>query len=255
MQEWSDKGCVIAVRHFGESDCIATLLTEHHGLRSGLIKGARGKRLRGILQPGNIVDAYWFARLEDHLGRFRIEGHMEQVAKIMSDANRLIALNSLCATTYVGVPERIHMGGVYRLTASYLAVLCDPDLPWQAEYLLWELHTLAALGFGLDLSKCAVTGAPGPLAYVSPRTGHAVTRAGAGEYLNRLLLLPDFMSAGAKRAPTAGDINDGWKLVSHFWDTRVFAEKSAEIPPARDRLGNFFVQQSKSENSLNYCIS
>ena len=255
MQEWSDKGCVIAIRHYGEADCVATLLTEHHGLRSGLVKGARGRRLRGILQPGNIVDAYWFARLEDHLGRLRIEGHVEQVAKIMMDANRLIALNSLCATTYVGVPERIHIEDLYRLTASYLAVLCDPDLPWQAEYLLWELHTLAALGFGLDLSKCAVTGEPGPLAFVSPRTGHAVTRTGAGEYLDRLLLLPDFMSTKNKRSPTIRDINDGWTLVSHFWDTRVFAEKSAEAPQARGRLGNFFRRQSKSENSINCCIS
>ncbi len=99
--------------------------------------------------------------------------------------------------------------------------------------------SLQELGFALDLSRCAATGATDDLIYVSPKSGRAVSRAAGAPYADRLLRLPPFMlSAQGGLAP--GDIGDGMTLTGHFLELFVFAAMNRPIPPARlwllDRL-------------------
>ena len=71
--EWKDEGIVLAVRRHGETGAIAEILTATRGRSLGLIRGGRSRRMRPVLQPGNIVLATWRARLEEHLGNFMVE--------------------------------------------------------------------------------------------------------------------------------------------------------------------------------------
>ena len=75
---------------------------------------------------------------------------------------------------------------------ALIAALAAPEI-WPAVYVRFEAGLLADLGFGLDLSRCAVTGSTDDLIYVSPRTGRAVSAAAGEAYKDRLLALPPFL--------------------------------------------------------------
>ena len=99
----------------------------------------------------------------------------------------------------------------------------------------WELGLLSALGFGLDLEECAISGANDGLTHVSPRTGRAVRGSEAEAYIDRLLAIPDFLlRPGAAVMP--GDIAAGLRLTGHFLENRVFAAVHRGMPPERERL-------------------
>jgi DNA repair protein RecO (recombination protein O) len=106
------------------------------------------------------------------------------------------------------------------------------------DYVRWEVALLAELGYGLDLSACAVTGVVEDLAFVSPRTGRAVSREAARPWQDRLLPLPPFLLGNA--AVREGDIAAGLRLTAHFLARDVFGLRHLPLPPARLRLADRF---------------
>jgi DNA repair protein RecO (recombination protein O) len=93
---------------------------------------------------------------------------------------------------------------------------------------------LGELGFGLDLSACAVSGETGDLAYVSPRSGRAVSRSAGKPYHDRLLALPAFLregSAGDRQAVVAG-----LALTGYFLERHALSPQGKAMPAARMRL-------------------
>jgi DNA repair protein RecO (recombination protein O) len=110
----------------------------------------------------------------------------------------------------------------------------------------WEAGLLEALGFGLDLSECAATGATDDLIYVSPRSGRAVSRAGAGIYAARLLRLPGFLSGEDADAPDADETAAGLTLTGYFLLERVLRTSGRDMPAARSRLDAIARESSKS---------
>src|SRR6185503_9381951 len=90
------------------------------------------------------------------------------------------------------LPEREPHPDLYAAFAELLGIL-DSGIGWGAAYVAWECDLLAGLGFGLDLGRCAVTGTNQDLAYVSPRTGRAVSRDSGAPYHHKLLPLPGFL--------------------------------------------------------------
>ncbi len=118
----------------------------------------------------------------------------------------------------------------------------DSAADWPARYVGWECGLLAALGFGLDLTRCAVTGAEGDLAYVSPRTGRAVSRAAGRPYHDKLLPLPEFLRLQTPAA--AVDIERGLALTEHFLKHHLLLPQGRPLPPARARLAARMRQQA-----------
>jgi DNA repair protein RecO (recombination protein O) len=96
----------------------------------------------------------------------------------------------------------------------------------------FELNFLAELGFGLDLSSCAATGATEDLIYVSPRSGRAVSRAGGEAYRDRLMRLPSFLQ-GEGEPESARDLADAFALTGFFLDRHAFAPRGLAVPEAR----------------------
>ncbi len=93
--EWRDTGIVLRCRSHGETSAIAEVLTREHGRCLGLIRGGRSRRLRPILQPGNIVDLVWRARLEEHLGTIQLEPVELKAGFIMDNRLRLAGLTTI----------------------------------------------------------------------------------------------------------------------------------------------------------------
>ena len=228
--EWSGEATVILTTRHGEHAVILTALSREAGLIRGLIPGGAGSKRRAMLQPGNRVALRWRARLEDQLGTFQAEPARARPG-LMGDATALAGLNAVTALIGFALPERDPHP---RLADSTEALLdrIDRGEDWALSYLLWELALLDEMGFGLDLDRCAVTGATRGLAYVSPRTGRAVSHEGAGEWAARLLPLPALLGGTGN-----GGLDDGLAITGHFLRMHLAeAHVARPLPPARDRL-------------------
>lgn len=228
--DWSDDGIVLHVRAHGESSAILELLTRDHGRHMGLVRGGGSKRMRGLLQPGNTLRVTWRARLQEHLGAYTAEPLTQRVAMVLADRLALAGLTSSAALASAVLPEREAHPKVFEGLIIVLDTLDEPDT-WPALLVRWELGVLEDLGFGLDLSACALTGETDNLAYVSPRSGRAVTAEAAGTYRERLLPLPGFLTGGGAASPQ--DIQDGLRLTGFFLEKRVFAPSDKEMPLPR----------------------
>ena len=233
--EWSDTGIVLSARRHGENAAVVSLLTEHHGRHAGLVHGARGRRARGLYQPGNTLTARWQARLAEHLGRYTCELVRARASLVLDDPPRLAALAAVCALAEATLPERLPYPQVYGATGRLLDTL-EASERWAEAVVHWELALLAELGFGLDLSACAATGTVEDLAYVSPRSGRAVSREAAEPYAEKLLSLPPFLVQAENAAAPTADIVAGLRLIGWFLEKHVFAEQGGRMPAARERF-------------------
>lgn len=231
--EWSDTGVVLSSGRHGETSSLVMLFTAAHGRHAGLVRGGQGRRARGLYQAGNVVSAVWRARLEEHLGNYRCELVRARVAGLLDDALRLAALSSACAVIEAALPERHPYPSLY---ADFfrLGEEIESAGEWGAAYARFELALLAELGFGLDLSACAVTGLPEDLHYVSPRSGRAVSKAAGADWREKLLPLPAFLLRGDADPPSPENLRAALHLTGWFLAAHIFA--GANVPPARERF-------------------
>ncbi|WHO40699.1 DNA repair protein RecO [Sphingobium sp. AP49] len=228
-------GIVCALRAHGEHGAVARLLTPDHGLVAGYVRGGRSRTLRPVLLPGNAVKGEFRARTEDQLASLTVELEHSR-APLLGEPLPAAAIDWTCALTAAALPEGTPYPTLYEaLDGVFGAVEAAPAARgWAAALVRYELLLLAELGFGLDLSRCAATGAADDLAFVSPRSAAAVSRAGAEGYEARLLSLPPFLLQGG-----SGDwpqIMDGLRLTGFFLERSVLTERRADVLAARERL-------------------
>lgn len=240
--EWRDEGIVLAVRGHGETSAIAEIFAESHGRALGLVRGGRSRHMRPLLQAGNLVSIHWRARLEEHLGNFTLEPLSLRAGFIIENALRLTGLGSLTALAQV-LPEREPHPKLYHAMRIVLEQI-DHDDVWPSLMVRWEMGLLDELGFGLDLTKCAVTGENQDLIYVSPKTGRAVS-AGAGlPYHAKLFQLPKFL--GGQGEATPQDVAQGLKLTGYFLERHVFEPRGMAFPQARMMLEQMLAKAAAS---------
>ena len=231
--EWTDDAIVLSARRHGEASAIVNVLTRGQGRHAGLVRGGAGKRARGILQPGNRVEARWRARLAEHLGTLTCELTRAFAADLLDDPLRLAALSSACAVAEATLPERAPQPAVFEGLLVFLEALSGEA--WPSVYVRWELDLLADLGYGLDLTSCAATGVNDQLAYVSPKSGRAVSLSAGEPYRNALLPLPPFLLAEGGEG-NARQVSDGLTLTGFFLERHAFAPQRGGLPAARHRL-------------------
>ena len=233
---WSDEAVVLSTRRHGESALLVHLLTPERGRHAGLVRGGQRPRARVAYQIGNRVNVTWSARLSEHLGTLTGELAHGTAASLIDSPPRLACLAAAAALADATLPERERHPRAYGGLVELLAALED-DQGWAPAYIAWELALLAELGFGLDLARCAVTGATADLVYVSPRSGRAVSAEAGDRYRARLLPLPAFLRVdGANARPSAQDVLDGLALTGFFLEARALAPQGRKMPPARTRF-------------------
>jgi DNA repair protein RecO (recombination protein O) len=226
---------VLAVRPHGEHGAVVRALTARDGVQPGYVRGGHSRTLRPVLQPANLVMAEWRARTEEQLAALTVE-LIHSRAPLFSEPLPAAALQWATALTAATLPDfqpypALHTG----LDGVLAAIEAAPAARgWAVALVRYELLLLAELGFGLDLERCATTGSGEDLAYVSPRSGIAVSRAGALGYEARLLPLPSFLTAGGPAE--WDDILGGLKLTGHFLERDLLIGKGAELLAARGRL-------------------
>lgn len=230
--QWSGEGLIIGVRRHGETSVIAEVMVEGRGRHLGLIRGGRSSKLAATLQPGNLVQLTWRARLEEHLGTFAVELLDARAADLIADKTRLYASQLLCDHLRL-LPERDPHD---RLLAMAVNALAEDRsrLSLGAALARFELTLLDELGFGLDLETCAVTGSTEDLTHVSPKSGRAVCREAAEPYLGKLLELPAFLVDGGDATPA--QLIAAFRLTGHFLDVHVWRARPVDPPATRDAL-------------------
>jgi DNA repair protein RecO (recombination protein O) len=232
---WTDDALVLGARRHGEAGVVLELMTRGHGRHLGLVHGGRSQKLQPVLQPGNTVQATWRARLDEHLGTYTVEPLHSRAARLMASPLALTGLATLTALLRL-LPERDPHPDLHEMAEALVEHLDEPDLAGPL-FVRFELALLAELGFGLDLSSCAATGATRDLAYVSPKSARAVSAAAGEPYRDRLLPLPGFL-VGQPRGnrPSAGEIADGFRLTGYFLDRTLFDPQGEHLPDERARF-------------------
>jgi DNA repair protein RecO (recombination protein O) len=212
--EWTDDGIILGVRRHGEGSVIAELLTRERGRHLGLVRGGTGARMRPVLQPGNSVRAVWRARLDEHLGNYMLEALTLRAANLMNSSHAVYGVTHLGSLVRL-LPERDPHENIFEMLEGMLDDFDDARIA-ATQLARFELAMLAELGFGLDLSTCAASGATEDLIYVSPKSGNAVSRRAGEPWRDKLLRLPAFLRDESTEVPSDDDLRAGFALTGTF---------------------------------------
>jgi DNA repair protein RecO (recombination protein O) len=231
----SGPAIVCAVRAHGEHGAIVRALTPADGMQPGYVRGGRSRRLRPVLVPGNLVEAEYRSRTEEQLAQLAVELTASR-APLLAEPLPAAAIDWVTALTASALPEAQPYPKLYQALDGLLsAIEAAPSArSWAAALVRYELLLLSELGFGLDFSECAATGATERLAFVSPKSGRAISEEGAGAYRDRLFALPPFLLEGGPAEWP--DVLAGLRITGHFLARDILIERQSEILVARERL-------------------
>ena len=247
MPEWNDLGIILSAKKYGEKGLVVNILTELHGRHVGWVNNYKTKSILSSVQPGNLVKVFWKSRLVEQMGNFKIELISSISGKIFDEKIKLQALTSLCSLLEKFLPERQSYSEVFRATKAFLKVLefnneVDNE-QWIKGYIKWEIGLLSSIGFSLDLKQCAVTGQKNNLYYVSPKTGKAVSKDGAGKFGPKLLKLPMFLGGTETIGSSMHmEIIMGLNITTYFFKNKLLLSindtRIMNLPNPRNRLEN-----------------
>jgi DNA repair protein RecO (recombination protein O) len=226
---------VCALRNHAEHGAVIRLMTPKDGMQAAYVRGARGRRMRPVLVPGNLVQARLRSRTEEQLAHAEVELTRSR-APLLTEPLPAAAIEWVTALTATALPEAQPYERLYDALDALLALIeaAPSALGWAGSLVRYELLLLAELGFGLDLESCAVSGSNDNLVAVSPRSGRAVSAAEAEPYSGRLLPFPPFLRGGGD--PSWMEIEQGLRLTGHFLEREILTGRAAALGEARSRL-------------------
>ena len=238
---WEDEGIILSSRNHGEHNAIVEVLTPSHGRHAGLVRYGYSQKIANLLEPGMQLNLVWKARLNEHLGVFLIDKIKSRTSALIRNRRALLGFNSVVSLLLISLPEREPFHQIYKGTVDLVDSMGD-DCYWLPDYVQWELLLLSELGFGLDLSECAVTGKTIDLKYVSPRTGRAVSNQVGKEWEKKLLTLPEFLTlSSGNNVPDLEMISHGMRLTGYFLQNWLLHSiEKASLPEARLRFFESF---------------
>jgi len=229
--QWQDEGIILGVRQHGETSVIAEAMTREHGRHLGLVRGGRSRRMQPLLQPGNSVALNWRARLDQHLGNYQVEALELRAARLMESATAVYGVQAIGALLRL-LPERDPHPHLFEAFGIILGHLHEPADAGEL-FIRFELAVLDDLGFGLDLKRCAATGATEDLAFVSPKSGRAVSRSAGQPWAEKMLVLPEFLGKASKRAADREGLASAFQLTGYFLERHVYEPRGLQAPEAR----------------------
>ncbi len=230
--QWQDHAIIIGVKRHGETSVIAEVMTRDRGRHLGLVRSGRSRAMQPVLQPGNEVDVIWRARLDEHLGEFRIEPLQLRAARLMETATAVYGVQAMGALLRL-LPERDPHPHLYDALEVILDNLHNPADAGEL-FVRFELAVLNDLGFGLDLAECAATGARTDLAYVSPKSGRAVSRAAGAPWADKMFVLPAISRPEGNQAADFDSLSAAFRLTGFFLHRHVYEPRGIDAAAARD---------------------
>jgi DNA repair protein RecO (recombination protein O) len=247
--QWSEPAFILSFRAHGEWDAVVSAFTKTQGRFNGLVRGGQSSRHKNNWQPGHLVNATWRARLFEHLGSFSGETMRDYSASVLHLPLALAALSYCCTLIETATPERMPLPDLFDALAHLLPLDEGPDD--MARLVHFEAEVLKGLGYGLDLTACALTSTTRDLAYISPKTGRAVNRDAAAPWAAQLLPLPPFMRSN--EIPSFEEAVTGLKVTGFFLERHLFpnlpASPLTHLRARRQRLLDLAEARTKVPNA------
>lgn len=228
--QWTDQAIIIGVKRHGETSVVAEVMSRAHGRHLGLVRSGRSRAMQPVMQPGNEVEVTWRARLDEHLGEFRIEPVRLRAARLMEAATSVYGVQAMGALLRL-LPERDPHPHLYESLDVILENFTDPRDAGEL-FVRFEIAVLNDLGFGLDLTQCAATGVRSDLVYVSPKSGRAVSRDAGAPYADRMLVLPPFLTGGT--AADHDSLSAAFRMTGFFLHRHVYEPRGVDPSAARE---------------------
>lgn len=232
--QWTGEAVILGTRKHGENSVIAEVMTRERGRHLGLVRSGRSRSMQPVLQPGNLVEVTWRARLDEHLGDFKVEPVRSRAAGLMESAVSVYGVQAMAALLRL-LPERDPHPHLFEMLNVILDHFSEPMDACEL-YIRFEIAMLNDLGFGLALAECAATGTRADLAYVSPKSGRAVSREAGAPWADKMLRLPAFLNEDAKKAATYEGLADAFGLTGYFLERHVYEPRGLKMAEARDGL-------------------
>lgn len=147
---------VCAIRPHGETAGIVRLLTAEHGLVAGYVAGARGRALRPVLIPGNLVDAELRSRSASQLPFARLE-LVQSRGPWLSEPLPAAAIGWVTALAAATLPERHAYPALYQALSALLEAVCVAPSArrWAVPLVSFEVLLLRELGYGVSTARPA----------------------------------------------------------------------------------------------------
>ncbi|MEO0348343.1 MAG: DNA repair protein RecO [Pseudomonadota bacterium] len=234
MLNWQDQAITIATKRYGERNYLSWLLTKEHGKYSGYCR-IYSRSSRNLLQRGQLVNVKWQARLAEQLGNFQLDLIQPLPWLIIENNHLLNVINYLCYALYHLLPEREVVSTQFDSTLGLIEALSTGD--WWRQLLHFELTLLKTCGYPLMLTKCNVNGSVEDLAYISPRTGAAVSAVAARGYEAKLLpWQPLLIDPLACTSATNQEICAADEVVQFFMHKFLFKQHDLLMPATRKNM-------------------
>jgi DNA repair protein RecO (recombination protein O) len=238
---------LVALLAHGEHGAVARFLSAEQGLIATYIRGARGRRLRPVLQIGNRIALDLTIRSEKQLP-VAIPYLLTANMAMMQGATAISVVELVAALASGLLPEAVPQPAIFAMAdALFEGASANVGAAVLAETLVrFELALLTELGLGLDLASCAATGTTQDLCYVSPRSRQAVSQAAGAAWSHRLLPLPSFLLGTG--AANAESLTDGLKLSGYFLAKDAVAGQAGRqgLLAARARVEARLIEQLKT---------
>ncbi|WP_095012770.1 DNA repair protein RecO [Tsuneonella mangrovi] len=140
---------LVAARSHGETAVVARMLTEEFGLVAGYVAGGRGRQLRPVVIPGNLVEVELRSKSDSQLPFARLE-LCESRGPWLSEPLASAAIGWTCALTATVLPERNPYPSLYSALAATLDAVCHAPSArgWLRALVAYEALVLRELGYG-----------------------------------------------------------------------------------------------------------
>ena len=226
--KFSDAGIIISLKKYGENSLIVKVFSQHHGIYSAFVRSVKSSKDKTIYQIGNLITFEYRVRIEENLGQFfATDLERSYCSKMMFDKLRLDCVRSIFSIIDTVFLERENHEILFEKLQEFLQKLSNDNshkTDFLADYIKLELEILKTLGYGIDLSSCAVTNSKINLAFVSPKSARAVTSEVGEPYKNKLLKLPNFLIEESQC--DENHLLDGLRLSGYFLEKFVFEDRS-----------------------------
>lgn len=226
-----DKGIILHQTYIQENMLLLKILSENYGICAGIAKNIRFSKVYDY-GVGNLVKFERVARLENQLGVITCHKIRSFQAIIMDSKLNIYMFKNLVNLIFASFIEYEPCTSVFYLLKDFLESL--NQVSW-LKYCKSEIEILRAAGYGLDFSKCAATGSYDNLAFISPKSGRAVSKEGAQGYENLLLKLPDFLIMNQEPESNI-EILESLSLVEYFFKRYVWSKKANTALGEEERI-------------------
>ena len=234
---WQDIGIVLNTRKFNDNSMIMKVLTEENGIYSGLVRVQKNKGGFGVNLTGNKLNLSWRARLSEHLGFFNTELNKSRANLIMNNPLYLAGINLICSHLDL-YPEREPCNLIYNEFDTLIENFSNNN-NWIKEIVIFEFNYLDHLGYGIDITECALSGKRDSLEWVSPKSGRAVNSEAGKKWSKKLLKLPKFLLKNETIIKNNDEIIDGLNLTGYFLNKLVYSDLNKNLPSSRKKIIDF----------------